>query len=102
MTVVGGLSIAEETEDIRDSRSSRWEESEGEVEAWMVANWSWSKRSAAAISTGLGVACGLLCVFEGVEAVVICESWLKNEDMEGRRARGILVCGLMLCSTGVC
>ena len=54
---------------------------------------------AAATSTGVGVAWGLLCVLEGVETVSTWESWLKKLDIEGRRPR-VLGLSLMPCSTG--
>jgi hypothetical protein len=64
----------------------------------MDANCSNNSRSVAATSTGVGVACALLWGLEGVESVLICDSWEKNEDIEGRRPRGLEVI-LMLCST---
>lgn len=49
------------------------------------------------MSTGVGCACGLLCVLDEVES---SESLAKKVDMSGRReVEGVLV-GWMLCSTG--
>lgn len=62
-------------------------------------NWSCKRRAAAATSTGAGVAFGLLWVREEVESVEIWESWLKKEDMSGRRF-WLTGLSLMLCSTG--
>ena len=53
---------------------------------------------AAATSTGVGVACGLLWVWEGVESVETWDRWLKKLDIEGRRVR-VLGLSLMPCST---
>lgn len=55
------------------------------------------RRAAAATSTGVGVACGLLFV---AGEVSIWESWLKKELMEGRRVACLAVVGWTLCSTG--
>lgn len=54
---------------------------------------------AAATSTGVGVAWGLLCVWVGVESVSTWLRWLKKELIEGRRVR-VLGLSLMPCSTG--
>lgn len=62
-------------------------------------NWSCKRRAAAATSTGVGVALGLLWVREAVESVEIWDSWLKKEDISGRRL-WLTGLSLMLCSTG--
>ena len=46
----------------------------------------------------MGVALGLLWVREEVDSVEIWESWLKKEDMSGRRL-WLTGLSLMLCST---
>ena len=60
--------------------------------------WSCKSRFTAATSSGVGVACGLWCGMVGL-SVSTWESWLKNEDIEGRRFRPLGL-SLMLCSTG--
>jgi hypothetical protein len=47
----------------------------------------------------VGVAWGLLCVYDEVESVDTCDRWLKKDDMEGRRVRDLGL-SLMPCSTG--
>lgn len=92
-TVVGGWSISCCKEEIRLCKKDTCWSDEAIRRKWLSCSWRW--RSAAAISTGVGVACGLLC--EG--DVSIWESWAKKLDIDGRRDRQrMLSSSLMLWS----
>jgi len=86
---------------------------ESDVEA-RVANWSCTSRYRDAMSTGVGVACGLLCGSErsvkgwslaGRAALVgawVVEIWSRKAlkvDMSTRRVERLEGLSLMLCST---